>query len=49
MTLRDYFAAKGLVLAFAHLGAEYKGEGWQQLAVTAFSIADEMLAARERK
>jgi len=48
MCLRDYFATRALVVAFAHL-PESKGSGWDSLANTAYAIADSMLAARERK
>ena len=46
MDLRDYFATRALVVAFAHL-PEYKGKGWKELAHTAFAIADEMMIARK--
>lgn len=50
MTLRDYFAAKAMSGAARHIHEEYARDtkhAAQCLAITAYEIADAMLAARE--
>jgi hypothetical protein len=49
MTLRDYFAAKVIAGAVMHIGAGLVSENAADYAATAYTIADAMLAARERK
>lgn len=47
MTLRDYFAAKALPIA-AKVFEEGHPNGWEGIAIAAYSIADAMLVARAK-
>jgi hypothetical protein len=49
MTLRDYFAAKVIAGAVMHCGTGFVGENAADYAAAAYTIADAMIAARERK
>lgn len=57
MTLRDYLAAKDLLLVFRDVYEELDGKPWQNfaweadvdaIACNAYSLADAMLAARSK-
>lgn len=53
MTLRDYFAAKAMFVAFSELSrqvgeGELSGFGWDSVASNAYRIADAMLTERQK-
>ncbi len=52
LSLRDYFAAKALPMAWEHIESRlnpYSRNPFEDVAETAFMMADAMLAAREAK
>ena len=49
MSLRDYFAAKAMVVGLAETN-EYLDEHWRMgVALDAYAMADAMLAARDKR
>lgn len=45
MSLRDYFAAQAMIIAYQRFG----DEGFARVATTAYALADVMLKEREKK